>query len=690
MSADIQMKHFEQTTILAVNAMIALVWVAQGAPEGAAILAAPTVFELTLGGKIVGKTTIQQGTKVRVVRENPETGELLVKGPAGETWLPKTGVIIQETAPEPAPTQIATNPTTPNMPESAGENRSPAPQRPRTSGVLEVVREIPYPTRYSPPQIPARSGGGQTVVPATPTAFATRKVGTVMRAGTEPGPGATTEVSVDFETTELEGFVDYGSGIKQPVFGQTRLKTSETRETQTPPKTHPLGVAVWNWLQEDAGGRQTLAVQAAPGSPAQAASSLSGLTWEKDGEKGALRVEIDLEIQQDLPGIPEEALAKIEAALSDGGAVLADLSRKNWNGRGGELSPEETPKNPPQPARVCILRAEGNGEFVLTAGPKGEVFRIGRAELLRATCAAATATVSWVPQTSGAEPFPAGFDYKSTLIKPGHYAFLALPFQRQEQGGICAAASTLNVVKFLDPEIGLAQKELFALFNGRSGGASPQEVLAGLETLGFDGELVSTKHADRKATLAKTRAALDEGRPIIAAVPGHALTIVGYSKASGRMIAWDQAKKSPGKPAYLPQGGYEVPESSLSSRFEYLLFVRKSWDAASASEEAAIKAVLPSADNLRKHQVGRGSRETLSAYLRHATAPRLKAAAAGGCKVLLPDKTKGLVELVSENGGKWAVTRWPGGTPGEETQASLASLLCASGGTFYSTPPKTL
>lgn len=681
------MKHFEQTTILAVNAMIALVWVAQGAPEGAAVLAAPAVFELTLGGKIVGKTTMQQGTKVRVMRENPETGELLVKCPAGETWAPKANVIPQETAPEPAPTQIAATPTNPADAERAGENRSPAPQRPRPSGVLEVVREIPYPTRYSPPQIPARSGGGQTVVPATPTAFATRKVGTVIRTGTEPGPSGTTEVSVDFETTELEGFVDYGSGIKQPVFGQTRLKTSEV---QRPPKTHPLGVAVWNWLQEDAGERQALAVQDAPGSPAQAASSLSGLTWEKDGEKGALRVDIDLEIQQDLPGIPEEALAKIEDALSDGGAVLADLSRKNWNGRGGELSPEETPKNPPQPARACILRKDKDGKFILTAGPRGEIFRIGGKELLRATCAAVSATVSWVPQTSGAETFPADFDYKSTLVKPGHYAFLALPFDAQEKSGICAAASTLNVIKFLDPEIGLAQKELFALFNGRSGGASPQEVLAGLETLGFDGELVSTKHADRKATLAKTRAALDEGRPIIAAVPGHALTIVGYSKASGRMIAWDQAKKSPGKPACLPQGGYEVPESSLSSRFEYLLFVRKSWDAASADEETAVKAALPSAGNLRKHRIANGSRESLPVFLRHAAAPRLKAAVAGGRKILLPDKKGGFVELVSENGGKWAVTRWPGKTPGEETQASLTSLLCGSEGTFYSTTPETL
>lgn len=435
--------------------------------------------------------------------------------------------------------------------------------------------------------------------------------------------------------------------------------------------------------------RQIRSMPEVSGNPSQAVASLSGLPWNENGEKGNLRVEITWETQQQLPGITEDALRQIEAALAAGDAVLADMSRRNWRGRAGELAAEETPKSPPPPVRVCILRAEPDGKFVMATGPRGETVRAGRDELRRAISSAVTATISWASQKREAEPFPSNFDYKTTLVEPGKYAYLALPFLDQDKGGICTAAASLNVAKYLDPEIDIKQREVFALFNSGRSGATMQQVVSGLETLGFDAEMIPTSRADRKETLARVQASLDEGRPIIASIPGHALTIIGYCKATRTIIAWDQRMNSKGRPAYLPDGGFETTESSLCERFDCLILVRKSWTEAAAAERAEINALRPCNGELRRHQIVNANQknESFPRYLSHAAAPKIKSVINSGRKALVVTGKNRLVEISGENAGKWKVTSWPDGKTSEENTGFLARVLAGADGIFYSTEP---
>ena len=88
-----------------------------------------------------------------------------------------------------------------------------------TSGkaaLINIIRQFPYPSTYSPPQIPQSQGGGfAPASPATPTAFLTRKVGVQLEV--TPSLAAdnySIDLSLSPQITEFEGFVNYGSPIE--------------------------------------------------------------------------------------------------------------------------------------------------------------------------------------------------------------------------------------------------------------------------------------------------------------------------------------------------------------------------------------------------------------------------------------------------------------------------------------------
>ena len=96
---------------------------------------------------------------------------------------------------------------------------------------IRSVRLFPYPTEFDPPQIPQQVGttryrsigfsgsnNSGPVTPTTPTAFETRELGTILEV--EPvisGDGRTVELSLTPTLTEFEGFVDYGSDIRNAI-----------------------------------------------------------------------------------------------------------------------------------------------------------------------------------------------------------------------------------------------------------------------------------------------------------------------------------------------------------------------------------------------------------------------------------------------------------------------------------------
>lgn len=102
---------------------------------------------------------------------------------------------------------------------------------------IQVVRELIYPTAYDPPEVPQQvvvdqNGGGAPaptappaitinslpVTPATPSEFATRNTGVVMKVTPTVLPdGTNIELEIVPEVVEFEGFVNYGSPIISTV-----------------------------------------------------------------------------------------------------------------------------------------------------------------------------------------------------------------------------------------------------------------------------------------------------------------------------------------------------------------------------------------------------------------------------------------------------------------------------------------
>ncbi len=119
--------------------------------------------------------------------------------------------------------------------------------------VVEVIRELRFPTEFDPPQIPQEfgtsSGGGSfPVTPTTPTAFETRNTGITLEVEPVVGSdGYTIDMNLVPQVVEFEGFINYGSPIgssvtnmagisipivltpnviNQPIFSTRRVTTS--------------------------------------------------------------------------------------------------------------------------------------------------------------------------------------------------------------------------------------------------------------------------------------------------------------------------------------------------------------------------------------------------------------------------------------------------------------------------------
>jgi len=109
-----------------------------------------------------------------------------------------------------------------------------------STATVEVVREFRYPDVYTPPQIPQNTGSGtQPITPATPESFKMKPVG--VRLEVSPTVGSdnyTIDLRLVPEVTEFEGFINYGSPIRNrgivvtenvinyPVFSERKVDTS--------------------------------------------------------------------------------------------------------------------------------------------------------------------------------------------------------------------------------------------------------------------------------------------------------------------------------------------------------------------------------------------------------------------------------------------------------------------------------
>lgn len=78
---------------------------------------------------------------------------------------------------------------------------------------ITVAREVPFATEFAPPKIIVQPFGGYTVVPATPTRFVKRNIGVTSETSSRINPDGSITMDINTETTEFEGFINYGSAI---------------------------------------------------------------------------------------------------------------------------------------------------------------------------------------------------------------------------------------------------------------------------------------------------------------------------------------------------------------------------------------------------------------------------------------------------------------------------------------------
>jgi len=87
--------------------------------------------------------------------------------------------------------------------------------KPGERAQIENVREFIYPSEYDPPEVPTNFNGNFVpAVPANPTAFEMRKLGSILEV--EPTVSAnnlTVNVNILAEMTDFVGFINYGSPI---------------------------------------------------------------------------------------------------------------------------------------------------------------------------------------------------------------------------------------------------------------------------------------------------------------------------------------------------------------------------------------------------------------------------------------------------------------------------------------------
>lgn len=86
--------------------------------------------------------------------------------------------------------------------------------RPVRKSSITMAQEVPFPVEFAPPTIIVGPNGLVTgIIPATPTRFRKRNIGVTSETSGTINPDGSVSVDINTESTEFEGFIQYGSGV---------------------------------------------------------------------------------------------------------------------------------------------------------------------------------------------------------------------------------------------------------------------------------------------------------------------------------------------------------------------------------------------------------------------------------------------------------------------------------------------
>lgn len=296
-----------------------------------------------------------------------------------------------------------------------------------------------------------------------------------------------------------------------------------------------------------------------------------------------------------------------------------------------------------------------------------------------------------------------------TVIRPGEFVFLALPFTQQGKGGICAGASLLNIVDFLGMPFQLSQYEFFQLFDAGKSGATISQMDQGLKNVGYEFTplLLEEKPKRKDARKIERRCLdiLDSGQPLSVCVPGHALTLVGYNMKTESFYAWDQARTgrdprmSEAVPN-LPGGIYEIPMGQLGFDLDTIGHVTKfetPFDGQREKEQVLEISGLPADTDLLKHKIWAPDRvrdRDVRDFYREVLPVLINGLMRKGRTVIIPtgkeipgrpDWRRGeLVRIVGKSGDDYCVLMCPGNTETAFSLRDLSRFVFENDGIYYS------
>ena len=597
------MHHFSRTgkalSIAAAGLLISVsLGLAQPIPQTGTLTVSAKIPVVNASGQQIGSATAAAGSKVTVLRE--EGGKLLIATSVGQAWVNKSDVNIPlPTAPEKVPeVEKPTHSWTTLTEKLTGAVKSTASQAvtDAVSKTVSVAEKLITPVKASP-DLPKPTPPDAKPEPAT----------TPEPAANEPRTGA-------IETFLTQALAEAWADLPDAQNAASHaVKSFKSNPTQLPQKTF---------------------------------ADLNGKIVKKGQAKGYLQVSISKESNHhETPGFPSDDMELLKTELVGDSTAIVEIVKRDWILEKGSYRKEDKFKKANETTILLSDYKSDSDTFLCRhtkPGKPPEFGRLSANDVALGGTALLIASVDWQDETQKPTALPSDFHYDKTLILPGSFAFLAVPFEKQLPKGVCVAASTLNVITYIDPDLKIKQLELFSQFNGNNAGATGPQLLKGLENIGFDAESINTTALLKAPLISKIQASLDDNRPLVVFGPGHALTIIGYDKLKKTMIVWDQASHKPGKPTYLPKGGYEVNESAVSSRFSDVFLIRKSYNKPSKDEEEQLVAIIGKTNGLQKHTLinSNDEREQLPAFARHAIPQQIKALLRAGRTVLIPHGKK--------------------------------------------------
>lgn len=289
-----------------------------------------------------------------------------------------------------------------------------------------------------------------------------------------------------------------------------------------------------------------------------------------------------------------------------------------------------------------------------------------------------------IPATTETEP-PAGFAWDRTLIIPGRFAYLNLPFIKQTKPGICVGASAINIVRYLCPDNQLSAGEFFHLITERAAGAGDIELLMGMKMLGLPAYCSGLSRANVRADLKRLKTSLDNNLPVLAADRRHMVVITGYNDATKKIFVWNQWGN--GKIVNgMPKGHYELLDTDLPIEFNSLIYCHKVRYEPEAEAKTALESVTGATEDLQLHPYIEGP-IPFSAYNPHAGPERLKAALRANRTVLVPKGDSVLCVIPGEAKDTSAMqcVTLPRGVKTQMSLQALSDVISrTAAGNFYS------